>query len=78
MGEQREGSGILFREHDKRSDRHPDFIGEATYQGQRIRIRGWEKQGKRVPFLSLALEPYKEQRPRGDTERDADESSTPF
>jgi hypothetical protein len=66
MGEQRDGSGILFRVSEKSKASAPDFHGEAKYRGERIRLVGWRKQGKKVAFLSVSLEPWKERREPGE------------
>jgi hypothetical protein len=35
--------------------KHPDFTGEATIDGQKFKLAGWTKSGKRGDFYSLAF-----------------------
>ena len=53
---QRDMSGALFREAEKKSDRHPDYRGNLTIRGEVFRLSGWVKEtrdGKK--YLSLAV-----------------------
>jgi|LakMenEpi03Aug12_release.lakeMendotaPanAssembly.Ray.scaffolds.fasta_scaffold3721810_1 hypothetical protein len=36
-----EGKGRLFRTKDKKSEKHPDFSGNAMWKGEVIQISGW-------------------------------------
>jgi len=60
---QRENSGILFRQHEKKSEKAPDFVGEANADGKEYELAGWIREGQKTKFLSLKLTP-KGQRPR--------------
>ena len=53
--EQRDNSGILFPETNKKNEKGPDFGGNITVGGVTYRLAGWKKQGKKGPFLSLAV-----------------------
>ncbi len=54
--EQRELSGVLFKEHDKKNERGPDYTGSATIAGTAYRIAAWIKTGaKGGKFMSLAF-----------------------
>lgn len=54
--EQKDNSGSLFREAEKKSDRSPDYTGKAMIDGKMKRIAGWIKQTKAGGnFLSLAI-----------------------
>ena len=53
--------GVLFRETDKESDKHPDMTGKINVDGKEYRLAGWtreSKNGKR--FLSLSISEFKE------------------
>jgi len=62
MADERDMSGALFRETDKKSDRSPDYAGNVTIKGVRYRLAGWVKEGKRGKFLSLAVRADEQQR----------------
>jgi len=54
--EQKDNSGSLFREAEKKSERSPDYTGKAMIDGKMKRIAGWIKQTKSGGnFLSLAI-----------------------
>ena len=54
--------GVLFREQDKKSDKHPDMTGEINVDGVEFRLAGWTKESKNGRrFLSLAVTPKQEQ-----------------
>ena len=59
-------SGMLYQNDRKEKNSHPDFKGQCTIKtpdGELIEywVSGWEKNGKKGPFVSLAFEP-KEQK----------------
>ena len=61
-----ENSGALFMNDRRTKPTHPNFKGSCTIKtpdGELIEywVSGWEKNGKKGPFVSLAFEP-KEQK----------------
>jgi hypothetical protein len=56
-----DNSGLLFRNHDKETDKHPDYKGNLTIGGAEYWLSAWIKDGKRGKFMSLSVKP-KEQR----------------
>jgi hypothetical protein len=56
-----DNSGLLFRNHDKETDKHPDYKGNLTISGAEYWLSAWIKEGKRGKFMSLSVKP-KEQR----------------
>ena len=56
MKEHKPGSGALFRNQRKESERHPDYNGSLVMpDGTERRLSGWLKDGKQGKFLSLSL-----------------------
>jgi hypothetical protein len=53
--EQRDMSGTLFPERQKKSERGPDWTGTVMVRGETLRIAAWTKRGKRGEFLSLSF-----------------------
>jgi hypothetical protein len=75
-----DNSGILFRNDDKETDKHPDYKGEATIGGAGYWLAGWIKQGKKGKFLTVSLTPKQAAR-EADKRASADElaqDSIPF
>jgi hypothetical protein len=74
LREQRENSGILFKNKWKKDAKHPDYKGTLSVGGEQYRISAWIKEGEGGKFLSLALQPADEQqRPKVVGGRDYDD-----
>ena len=58
--QQKDGSGILFKNDRKSKDSQPDRVGSVTINGTRYSIAGWIKDGKKGPYLSLAVKPWED------------------
>lgn len=64
--ELRNGQGRLFRNRDKREDKHPDFKGSIKIGGKEYKVAVWEKRTKSdEPWLSFQVD-------RRDLEQDLD------
>jgi len=63
MSDDRDLSGVLFRNDKKEKPSHPDYRGDCTVRGRKYWLSGWIKQGKKGPFLSLAFRPAEEGSP---------------
>ena len=57
MSQQRDNSGVLFRDKERKNDRAPEFTGPATIDGREYRIAAWVKDGGKGKFCSLAFTP---------------------
>lgn len=54
--EMREGSGSLFINEKKTSDKQPDYNGNVLINGKKMQIAGWKKQSKSgSTFLSIQI-----------------------
>jgi len=76
----RDMTGILFRNDEKRGDKSPDYGGTCMVDGIEYRVSGWRKEGKSGPFLSLAFRPMREeQKPeKSRPSPDSDDLEAPF
>jgi hypothetical protein len=52
-----DNSGLLFRNHDKETEKHPDYKGNLTIGGTEYWLSAWIKDGKRGKFMSLSAKP---------------------
>jgi hypothetical protein len=77
--EQRDGQGSLFKNDDKASEKHPDYKGDCTLNGQKYWISAWIKTGKNGKFMSLSLQPKQDSKGRQQGGKQQDDSdSIPF
>lgn len=60
MNQQRDNSGVLFRNDDKKSEKSPDYTGTAMIDGVEKRLAAWIKEGRKGKFMSLSFSEPKE------------------
>jgi hypothetical protein len=84
--EQKDGSGSLFREKEKKSEKSPDYTGTLTWRGERVRLAGWIQQDRNgKTYMSLkaseVVADHQNERPKssgmGSAPRDMDDE-VPF
>jgi hypothetical protein len=78
--EQRDNTGILFRNDRKDGERDRDYGGSATIAGVEYWISGWVKQGKNGKFMSFSFKPKDEPKAAAKAQDDAEciDSEIPF
>lgn len=57
MSEQRDNSGILFKNDRKAQPNHADYQGECTIDGKRYFMNAWIKDGAKGKFMSFSFKP---------------------
>lgn len=61
MQEEKDMTGFLMLETEKKSDKHPDYTGKVTVGGMTFRIAGWKRMSKsNKAYLSLQIEELKD------------------
>lgn len=57
MSEQRDNSGVLFKNERKEADNHPDYEGRCMIDGKEYWMKSWIKDGAKGKFMSFAFKP---------------------
>jgi uncharacterized protein (DUF736 family) len=77
--EHNNGSGTLFRNQKKETEKHPDYKGDGKLpDGTPVWISGWIKESSTgSKFLSLALQ-LKDEQPKAEKKDEKSEDDLPF
>jgi hypothetical protein len=75
--EQRDGQGSLFKNDEKKTDKHPDYRGDCMIDGKKFWLSAWIKTGKNGKFMSLAIQP-KEENGKRQAGKQQEDSEIPF
>lgn len=54
--EHKEGSGSLFKNDKKLTEKHPDYKGDGMIGGKQVWISAWIKDGAKGKFMSLSIQ----------------------
>ena len=85
MANQKDNSGALFKEKEKKSEKHPDYKGNCMVNGEVLYIAAWineSQNGKK--YMSLSFTPQTEQAKYSKADADAtqppvfEEGDVPF
>lgn len=59
--EQKNGQGIIFKNSQKKTEKHPDYTGNMTgLDGKKYGIALWVREGAKGKFFSFAQSEFKE------------------
>lgn len=57
--QQKDNTGVLFRNTKKESEKHPDYTGNLLINGKPMRMSAWVKEGTKGKYMSIQFqEPY--------------------
>ena len=62
--ENRDNSGVLFKNDRKDSEKHPDYKGYLTVNNQEFWLSAWIKEGKSGKYMGLAISPKEDYQPK--------------
>tara|TARA_R100001594_G_scaffold78597_1_gene113185 strand:+ start:1385 stop:1630 length:246 start_codon:yes stop_codon:yes gene_type:complete len=81
MDQPYDNSGVLFVNDRKEKENQPDYTGNITVDGHKMRLAGWKKTAKADPskqFLSISVSEFQNQEQNQDQKKDEDLDDLPF
>jgi hypothetical protein len=60
----RDNSGVLFRNDKRENEKAPNYKGNITVGGQDYWLSAWIKEGKSGKFMGLAVSPKEDYQPK--------------
>jgi hypothetical protein len=60
----RDNSGVLFRNDKRENEKAPNYKGNITVNGQDYWLSAWIKEGKSGKFMGLAVSPKEDYQPK--------------
>lgn len=76
--QKKEGSGALFKNTERNTDKHPEYRGDILINGTEYWLAGWIKDGKNGKFFSLKATPKTEGAKRKPGPQEEDPDAIPF
>ena len=79
MEQERDSSGVLFKNDKKEQEKHPDYKGSIMVDGTEYWLSAWIKDGKSGKFMGLAVSPKDAQPPASKPlPKNLEDSDIPF
>tara|TARA_E500000305_G_C3928026_1_gene191421 strand:+ start:86 stop:334 length:249 start_codon:yes stop_codon:yes gene_type:complete len=77
--EQKDMTGVLFPDKEKKSENHPDLTGSVTIEGKKLRLAAWKKTSKAGnAYLSVSVSEIKPASSQGGNSNGDKEDPLPF
>lgn len=76
--EQRDMSGVLFKNENKTTDKHPNMKGTALIDGVEYWVSAWTKEGQKGRFQSLSFERKEGQQAKAKQKHLEEDNEVPF
>ena len=81
MDQPYDNSGVLFVNDRKEKENQPDYTGNITIDGKKMRLAGWKKTAKADPskqFLSISVSEFLKKEETAGPESEDDDGELPF